>query len=311
METLVCVLTPPRTAALAVVHVVGTTLGLREPRRVVRRRIGDDVLARWIPAAEALSGRDTVEITCHGGRAAVDAVLEAVGGRRVSWDELVERAPLHETQKEAHRLLPKALTLRAARMLLDQAAGALARAEPTEALLKTARLGRALVEPLTVAIVGRPNAGKSTLLNALLEAERALVTPEAGTTRDPVRELGAVDGVPLWFVDTAGLGPPRDELDAEAMRRTESVMKTADLVLHVRDAPEPARGFAVDSKIDVAPPRDGLGVCALDGRGIPELRAAILRELGLDGDIPPGAPAVFTSRRQQWIMERIGGYVRP
>lgn len=310
METLVCVLTPPRPAALAIVHVVGTRLGLPEPHRVVRRRIGDDVLARWIPAAEALTGRDTVEITCHGGPAAVAAVLDAVGGRRVSWDELVDAAPLHETQREAHKFLPGALTLRAARMLLDAAAGALARAEPTAALLATARFGRALVEPLTVVLVGRPNAGKSTLLNALLEAERALVSPEPGTTRDPVRELAAVDGIPLWLVDTAGLGPPHDELDAEAMRRTENAMKHADLVVHVRDAPEPSRGLAVDSKIDLRPARDGIGVCALDGRGIPELRAAIVRALGLDVDVPPGAPVIFTSRQQQWIMGRAGGHVR-
>lgn len=279
METLVCVLTPPRPAALAIVHVVGTRLGLREPQRVARRTIGDDVLARWIPADEALSGRDTVEITCHGGPAAVEAVLAAVGGRRVSWDEWVDLAPLHETQREAHKRLPGALTLRAARMLLDQAAGALARATPSDALLATARLGRALVEPLTVAIVGPPNVGKSTLFNALLESERALVSPEPGTTRDPVRELTAIDGIPLWLVDTAGLGEPHDELDAESMRRTRSVMETADLVIRAGD---PA-----------------------------EIRRTILRDLGLDVELPPGAPVVFTSRQERWIMERIGGHLRP
>jgi tRNA modification GTPase len=295
----VCLLTAPGPGAIAVIHVIGTRMDL--PRHPVRRRLGDDVLARWIPAAESFTGRDTVEITCHGGRAAIEAVLEAVGGRRVTWDELVDMAPIHETRKEAHRLLPRALTLRAARMLSDQADGALERAGPDPALLATSRIGQALVEPRRVVLAGRPNAGKSTLLNALVEFERALTSPEPGTTRDPVAQLAAIDGVPLWFVDTAGLDEPRDELEAAAIERARAEIARADLVLWLRES----RGLRVDTKIDLEPPAGGVPVCALDGRGLPELRAAILKALELDVPTPPGAPVVFTERQERWLREMI------
>jgi tRNA modification GTPase len=313
-ELWICRLTPPAPGALAVVHLIGPDAprlaGLTRPHRLRRRRLGEDVLARWIPAAESLTGRETVEITCHGGPEPVRAVLESFPARRLEWDELLARAPIHETRREAHRLLPFARTVRAARVLSDQAEGALERAlaGPLEPLLATAPLGRALVEPRTVVLMGRPNAGKSTLLNALVEAERALTSDEPGTTRDPVRAAAAIDGVPLWFVDTAGIDEPRDALEAEAVARSRRQIARADLVVHVRDTTQPpqrAVGLAVDAKIDLAPARDGIGVCALDGRGIPELRRAMLRALALDGPSAPGAPVVFTARQEQWIRRRL------
>ena len=316
---LICTLTPPAVGAIAVVHLVGQTaprrLNLDRPHRVVPARLGDEVLARWIPAADSLTGIDTVEITCHGGPEPVRAVTGAFPARRVDWTQLValarSRGRIDEIQEEAHLRLPAALTLRAARMLSDQAEGALSRALSgnLEPLLQTARIGRALVEPLRIVLTGRPNAGKSTLLNALVEAERALVTPEAGTTRDPVSELAAIDGIPFRFVDTAGVDRPRDALEAEATDRARHERGRADLALHVRDAsapPEPTQdALAVDTKIDLAPARDGVPVCALDGRGIPELRRAILRALSLERDTPPGAPVVFTGRQEAWIRARL------
>lgn len=306
-ELLLCTLTPAAPGAIAVIHAVGPglreRLGLTEPNLLRRLRLGDDVLARWIPAAESLTRRDTVEITCHGGPEAQRAVAEAIGGRPISWDELVDLAPIHPFQKEAHKMLPRALTLRAARVLSDQAEGALVRAlgGPPGPLLATAPIGRALVTPHTVVLAGRPNAGKSTLLNALLQGERALVSPEPGTTRDPVRELAAIDGIPLWLVDTAGLEEPRDEVEAEAIARTRRAMATADLVLWVRADAEPGAGLMVDAQIDRVPARGGQPVCALDGRGLPELRAAIVSALGLAIPTPPGGAVVFSESQERTV----------
>ena len=108
------------------------------------------------------------------------------------------------------------------------------------ALQGASRRGRALTEGLTVVIAGRPNAGKSTLLNRLAGHEAAIVSDTPGTTRDVVRERLLLDGVPLQVLDTAGLrcarDLARDEIEREGMRRAQAAMAAADRVLFVIDA---------------------------------------------------------------------------
>ncbi len=104
-----------------------------------------------------------------------------------------------------------------------------------EGLLSASSQGKVLLEGLTVAIVGRPNVGKSTLLNALLSEERAIVTEVPGTTRDTVEEVAVLGGVPVRLIDTAGMRQPGDPVEAEGVRRSQEAMKRADLILLLLD----------------------------------------------------------------------------
>ncbi|MFI5272334.1 MAG: tRNA modification GTPase, partial [Ktedonobacterales bacterium] len=103
------------------------------------------------------------------------------------------------------------------------------------ALLASAGRGRVVREGLRVAIVGRPNVGKSSLLNALLRAERAIVTPIAGTTRDTVEERATLGGVMLHLVDTAGLTASDDLIERVGVERSRAAARAADLLLFVLD----------------------------------------------------------------------------
>src|SRR5262249_20254093 len=88
-------------------------------------------------------------------------------------------------------------------------------------------------------IVGRPNAGKSSLLNQLLGRDRAIVSAIPGTTRDTIEETANVRGLPVVFIDTAGLRESQDEIEAEGVRRSRQSLQQAELILHVLDLAEP------------------------------------------------------------------------
>ncbi len=103
-------------------------------------------------------------------------------------------------------------------------------------LLSSADHGRILKEGIKVVLCGRPNVGKSLLLNVLLKQPRAIVTPIAGTTRDTIEETAQIQGIPFQLVDTAGVLEPRDLIEEEAIRRSHLAVRGADLVLLVLDA---------------------------------------------------------------------------
>ncbi len=103
-------------------------------------------------------------------------------------------------------------------------------------ILDTAGHGRILREGINAVICGKPNAGKSSLLNALLKQERSIVTPIAGTTRDTIEEIIDIKGIPVRFVDTAGILEPRDLIEKKAVQRSKKYIDSADLVILLFDA---------------------------------------------------------------------------
>lgn len=155
--------------------------------------------------------------------------------------------------------------LRAIRMeLADNAAPERAQHALRE-LLGTALLGRALLQPPRVGIVGPPNTGKSTLLNALLEKERVLVHGQAGTTRDIVSEVASINGMPFEFMDSAGIRTPQGEIEADAIERARRLIERSQVILLVLDVvqdfadasqilalqSEPERAIIIGNKIDL------------------------------------------------------------
>ncbi|GAA5533181.1 tRNA uridine-5-carboxymethylaminomethyl(34) synthesis GTPase MnmE [Deinococcus aluminii] len=185
---------------------------------------------------------------------------------------------------------------------------AAAEAELT-ALVGTARAGQVATRGARLALIGRPNAGKSSLLNALLGYERSIVTPVPGTTRDYLEAQLSLAGVPVTLVDTAGIRETGDEVEAAGVRQAVSLAGAADLVLALEDGsqprealpaglPEEARVLRVRTKADLPPAwtdPDTLPVSALTGQGLPELRNAI--HAALIGDAARGEAWLTTERQ--------------
>ncbi|MCC6740672.1 MAG: 50S ribosome-binding GTPase [Planctomycetia bacterium] len=315
-------LTPPGEGGIAVIALEGAgaegalarLLGRAAPGEggIVRAWLAED--GRRLDEALAWRAGGRLEVGLHGGSAATAAVLRALRRAGVRTDP---RAPGPESiEADAAALLPRAATLPAAMFLAAAADGALSREidsrDPARlrALLERAPAGAALALPRTVAIAGPPNAGKSTLLNALAGRDRALVHPRAGTTRDPVEAVADFEGYPVRLVDTAGLGGALAGVDAEAEAQAREAARAADLVLWLEDpaAPSPPTGRAdirLSGKSDLGPAIPGaLPVSGATGAGLPELRRAALRALGLP--IPADArPAPFRPGQIREIEEAL------
>jgi tRNA modification GTPase len=179
-------------------------------------------------------------------------------------------------------------------------------AERTSALLASGRRGRLVREGFQVAIVGRPNVGKSSLFNALVGAARAIVADVPGTTRDLVTETIDLDGLRVTLVDTAGLREAGDVVEREGVSRAHQAIAVADLTLVVVDEDEPVvvgdtNYLLVQSKSDLNRPARGVPVSARTGAGLDVLRAAIVR--ALDVDLRRDPPAI-TNVRHLVLVER-------
>jgi tRNA modification GTPase len=160
-------------------------------------------------------------------------------------------------------------------------------------LLGDARRGRLIREGLQIAIVGEPNAGKSSVFNALAGASRAIVSDVPGTTRDLVTEVVEIEGLRVTLVDTAGLRDSDDPVEVEGVARARQSIGVADLVLLVEDRSRARsrKAFAdskvlyVANKIDLQPAwsdDEAVPVCATTGAGMAELRRRILTALDVD-----------------------------
>jgi tRNA modification GTPase len=190
-------------------------------------------------------------------------------------------------------------------------------------LLATANEGQILRRGIRAAIVGRPNVGKSSLLNQLLGRDRAIVSPIPGTTRDTIEETANIRGLPVVFIDTAGLREARDEIEQEGIRRSHESLAKAEFILHVLDVSEPLthedekyfaefaakKRILVRNKIDL-PVRlefrvtsPVVDVSCLSGQGIETLKDAI-KELVWSGEIKAEMLQVMINSRHQDALNR-------
>jgi tRNA modification GTPase len=215
--------------------------------------LGDEVVAVVIAR-----NPPEVEIHCHGGPAAVALVVEALTGQGAEQRQpgaWARHAAASTIEAEALVDLTRAPTRRTAEILLEQAEGVFARAvqrliaslaedpaaatEGLETLRRHAAVGLRMVTGWRVVLAGRPNVGKSRLLNALAGYGRAIVDASPGTTRDVVTVRTALDGWPVELADTAGLRDPEGAIEAAGIALARARQRTADLLVVVLDRSEP------------------------------------------------------------------------
>lgn len=342
----------------------------------------DEVLLAVMRAPRSYTCEDIVEINCHGGAAAVRAVLMLVlrkGARLADPGEFTRRAFLNGridlTQAEAVIDIINARTDRALEIASAQVGGALRREvenirgllierlayneaaidfpetedvdrpldgnmmsrslrieviQPIEKLLRSYYNGRAIREGLTVAIVGRPNVGKSSLMNRLLSCERAIVTPHPGTTRDSIEADLMIQGMLISLWDTAGLHNSVDPIEVIGIQKTIECAAQADLILFVVEAHHSlaTEDYKIYQEIDSKPvvyvlnkidlidessqqsiiPDDWvqalrIPVSALSGQGIAAVRDAILK-YAIGEDCLETTPLVIPNLRQKSLLEQ-------
>lgn len=203
--------------------------------------------------------------------------------------------------------------------------------DPLEQLAASFAYGKIVHEGLTLAIVGRPNVGKSSLFNRLVERERAIVTATPGTTRDLVTETVAIGGIPVKLIDTAGIRRALDEAESIGIRKSMEALAEADLVLVVLDASQPVgdedrklltqvskqAAILVENKSDLAKSGESrlpeeadkpvARTSAVTGEGIPELQEEILRQIR--GDAVGHAESGFLTnvRHQSLVQASLAG----
>ena len=198
---------------------------------------------------------------------------------------------------------------------------------PLQQLSASFAYGKMVHEGLTLAIVGRPNVGKSSLFNRLVEGERAIVTATPGTTRDLVTETVAIGGIPVKLIDTAGIRQALDEAESIGIQKSMEALADADLILIVVDASQPLAGedhellkqaegrptIVVANKSDLRVGGQGLGpgeycavlTSAVSGEGIGELRDEILRHVGGEAGTQVEAGFLTNIRHQELIEDSL------
>jgi len=316
----------------------GSYLSAREVQQIVYGRWGNE------PCEDVIAirrGELRIEVHCHGGAAAVRRIVDdltAAGAVEASWTNWIARDENTPIQSAARVALAHAPTLRSAAILLDQYHGALQRELESivglidrlnsnsphsreiqnqalarlSRLLTHASLGLHLTRPWRVVVAGPPNVGKSSLVNALLGFQRAIVFDLPGTTRDIVTATTALDGWPVEFSDTAGLRASDDPLEAAGIERATAQAAAADCLLLVFDSSQswtiekqkmlecwPA-AIVVHNKSDLGLRDDaapqGMRASALCGQGIEAVAAAILSRL-ITNELAPGDAMPFTDKQ--------------
>lgn len=330
----------------------------------------DEVIVNVLRKEDSFTGEDLVEVNCHGGIRAVKKTLECVvsaGAKSVHWKELTNRSlsnnKIDLVQEEALLEIPKAKTRLGVKVLLDQYNGALSSLihkiiEETEGcdntkeqlchisnklrdILETAVFGCAITSPQKLIITGKPNAGKSTLINALLKEERSITHKEPGTTRDAVDELISLDGIPFTIIDTAGIRETDHEVERLGVLESKKQLREADKIIIVFDNSRPAEKedteliefiakldlhkadnspkisiFSVLNKADL-PRKLNLStligetfkptcqISALNGDGLSTLEENLVSEFKEFIKYTPERPVIFTRRQQECLSKAV------
>jgi tRNA modification GTPase len=276
-----------------------------------------------------------VEVHCHGGRAAVEAVTDSLtngGCVTTSWQASIAEQTDDPLAAEALVALASACTERTAGILLHQYRGALREelkgtiellerdelehaGHRLQKLQSRSAFGQHLTAPWRIAIVGKPNVGKSSLINALLGYQRAIVYDQPGTTRDVLTARTAIDGWPVELLDTAGLRESSDPVESAGIAKTRDVVVDADLAILVYESGSPWTAedkalldelpsqlckLIVYNKSDVGDLGDvgrpgGIAVSAKEGTNLQRLISEIAANIALpNGESPLAVP--FTER---------------
>ena len=273
-----------------------------------------------LPQAEAV--RDLIDAT---------TLYQArVAARQVEGSVAILLAPLKSQLLELIALLEAGIDFAEDDISVAPAAEILRRLTPlidaVERLVKSFSYGRLVHDGVSLAIVGRPNVGKSSLFNRLLEQDRAIVTDIPGTTRDLVSETVVLGGVPIRFVDTAGIRDGSDLVESLGIERSLQAMADADLTLVVLDssmtltsgdqeilnrAASHGRNLIVANKFDlpraIGIPETAIPLSATTGAGLDELRQAILQAIGHAAKAEHEFAFITSLRHEQLLAECLGG----
>jgi tRNA modification GTPase len=265
-----------------------------------------------LPQAEAV--RDLIDATTlYQARVAAQQMDGSVSKRI---------APIKEPLLELIALLEAGIDFAEDDVSVASADEILSRLDPLrdslERLRKTFATGRLVYEGFTLAIAGRPNVGKSSLFNRLLQQDRAIVTDIPGTTRDLVSETMSLEGIPVRLVDTAGLRESSDVVETLGIERTYQAMADADLTLLVLDVStelteedeallarlRERRPLIVGNKADLGvKQQQGLAVSAKTGEGVGQLRREILSRIAPDGLATPESGSITSVRHESLLRE--------
>jgi tRNA modification GTPase len=268
-----------------------------------------------LPQAEAV--RDLIDATTlYQARIAAQQAGGSVS-RRI--------APLKEQLLELIALLEAGIDFAEDDVSVAGPAEILRRMAPLRAgihqLVGSFQYGAVVREGITLALVGRPNVGKSSLFNRLLEQDRAIVTDIPGTTRDLVSETAAIAGIPVKLYDTAGIRESAGLVESLGIERSYQAMADSDLTLVVVDLSRPlneedtaliarakagGRHLVIGNKADLAPQADGscaITVSALTGEGIPRLRESILEAIAPKGAFEQETGFITSLRHERLLRE--------